>query len=347
MLTALSAIGQEVWPADALSRTAITRNQQSLALVKPCALEMTWKPDPAQAKYSTVIIKYKGTSVFIDWQRPNLTGHPELRGPGQIRAVLNDAYIAFTSTDSPGMVSQIEPHGGPKSTQTVLSWKQRLPRDPLTFPFGNGEQTLQVAIDSYFKALACVAEETTDDTGRRVVRMKVYPKNDSGPSDARWVYDFDPDRGYAITRVAAMLGLNPFVEYQVELQPGERPGTWLPRHISRPNPPGNGEPEEIDVRILPGADLSDACFRIGALNRPADDRMARTLPDGLHGSLVYLVDGVWVSDPSAGRLNPTAQSAPKVGAVGSSWAAIIAAGIFVCGVALFIYSRSRRRGHRS
>ena len=49
IMTALAAAtAAEEWPADELSRTAITRNQETFARVKPVALEMTWKPDPAQ-----------------------------------------------------------------------------------------------------------------------------------------------------------------------------------------------------------------------------------------------------------------------------------------------------------
>jgi hypothetical protein len=338
IMTALAAgAAEEDWPADALSRTAIARNQETLERVKPCALEMTWKPDPAQPKYSTAILKYKGTWIFTDWQRPEPPGRPGLRGAGHTRAVFNDAYIAFTRGDSPGSTYQEELDGSPKSAETILQWKQsQLPRNPLAFAFGNGDQTLKEAIDDYLKAFAAVAEEVTDDAGRRVVRMKVYPKTDSGPADARWAYDFDPARGYAITRLAAMLGMKPFIEYQVELQPGERPGTWLPRHISRPNPPGLGDPEEFDVRILPGADLSDASFRIAALKLPPDHMLARMHPDGVSGSYVYLVDGVWVSDRIAGRLGPAPGTAPKVGAVGSNWPPIYAAIVFVAGLILFI-----------
>jgi hypothetical protein len=347
--TALAASAEEEWPADALSRTAIARNQETFARVKPCALEYTWKPDSAQPKYSTAILKYKGTWIFTDWQRPDPTGRPGLRG-GHTRAVFNDAYIAFTRGDSPRSTYQNELDGGLKSAETILRCKQtQLPRNPLAFAFGNGDQTLKEAIDDYLKLFACVAEEVTDDTGRHVVRMKVYPKKDSGPSDARWAYDFDPARGYAITRLVAMLGMKPFIEYQVELQPGERPGTWLPRHISRPNPPGLSDPDDFDVKILPGADLSDASFKIAALNLSPDQSVARIRPDGITGSYVYLVDGVLVPDRFAARLNTIAQTAPRVGLVGPSWPTICAAIIFVAAFILFIWTRGpvRRAQHTS
>ncbi len=229
ILAALSAAAEE-WPPDELSRTAIARNQETFARLKPCALQMTSRRDPADQKPATTILKYKGTWVFADWERPQPPGSPGPFG-NRVRAVLNDAYFAFTLGDSSGVAYQYESDGGPKATEIILKVaRAHLPHNPLTFAFGNGSQTLKEAMDGYRKAFACVAQEVTDDAGRRVVRMKVYPNKDSGPSDARWAYDFDPARGYAITRLAALSGSMPFIENQVELQPGELPGTWLPRH---------------------------------------------------------------------------------------------------------------------
>jgi hypothetical protein len=346
IVTGLATSAQD-WPADALSRTAIARNQETFARVKPCAIEVTWKPDPTQPKYSTGILKYKGTWIFTDWQRPDPNGRLGIPGARHMRAVFNDAYIAYTRDELP-IICQDELDGGPKSAQTILKCKKSLlPRNPLAFAFGNGDQTLKEAIDDYLKVYACVAEEVTDNTGRRVVRMKVYHKEDD-PSDARWAYDFDPARGYAITRLAVMLGMKPFIEYQVELQPGERPGTWLPRHVRRPNPPDLDDPDDFDVKILPGADLSDASFKIAALNL-SPNQVARTSPNGTTEPLVFLADGVLVPERFAVRLSTGAPTAPRVGAVGPAWPAICAAITFVVGLTLFIWTRyfARRVQHRS
>jgi hypothetical protein len=221
----------EEWPTDELSRTAIARNQQTLARVKPCALEVTWKANATQPKPSSAIIKVKGTAVFADWLRPG--DRPFGR---RIRTVLNDAYFAFTPGDGARETYQYESDGGPISTTNIhRAMQSNLPPNPLTFAFGNGTRILSEEMDGtgYVKAFACIAEEVTDDSGRRVVRMKLYPSNDFDPADARWAYDFDPACGYAITRMAVITATHTFIENKIDLQPGERPGTWLPRHIWR------------------------------------------------------------------------------------------------------------------
>jgi hypothetical protein len=342
ILAALSTAAEE-WPPDELSRTAIARNQETFARLSPCALEMTWKRDPADQKPATAILKYKGTWVFADWERP---GRQDPFG-NRIRAVLNDAYFAFTLGDLSAIAYQYESDGGPKATEIILKVaRAHLPHNPMTFAFGNGSQTLKEAMEGYRKAFACVAQEVTDNSGRRVVRMKVYPNKDSGPSDARWVYDFDPARGFAITRLAAMSGSQPFIENKVELQPGELPETWLPRHVWRYAYTPNSHAEEFEVKILPGADLSDAAFRTTALNLPSNQIVARMPPDGAPGSSVVPVDGVWLPDRYAGRLGATVRTAPRVGAVGPKRPALLAAAIFVTGMALFIWAAGSARKSR-
>jgi hypothetical protein len=328
-----------------LSRTAIAANQQTFARVNPCALEMTCKRGDSTP--TTAILKYKGTWIFADWERRERTVSGPLVGY-RIRAVLNDAYIAFTPTASSPFACQYESDGSPKSTQTIANWTSRkLPPNPLMFSFGMGSQTLTQAMDNYREALACAAQEVTNDAGCHVVRMKLYPKRDSGPSDAHWAYDFDPACGYAITRIAAGPGPHPFVVNQVELQPAEHPGAWLPRHISRRvydhDEPRARDSEDFDIKILPNADLSDAAFRAAALNFPPNQMLARMPPDGTPGSSVFLVDGVWVRDPYAGRLGPTPGTAPKVAAVGPKWPAILAATIFVAAVTIVLALKRAQR----
>src|SRR3954452_24129592 len=95
-ITTASAAADE-WPADPLSRTAIAANQKTFARLKPCALEMTWKRGDSTP--TTAILKYKGTWVFADWERRERVAS----GPfisSRIRAVRNEAYIAFTGTAS-------------------------------------------------------------------------------------------------------------------------------------------------------------------------------------------------------------------------------------------------------
>jgi hypothetical protein len=340
VIAALSTIAEE-WPADALSRIAIARNQQTFARLNPCALEMTWKRGDSTP--TTAILKYKGTWIFADWERP---GRPGPYG-SRIRAVLNDAYFAITLGDSSPIAYQYELDGSQRSTDAAMN-HAHLPPNPLTFAYGNGSQTLDEVMEPYHRPFACAAQEVTDDAGRRVVRMKIYPSKDSGPSDAHWAYDFDPACGYAITRIAAGPAPHPFVVNQVELQPGERPGAWLPRHISRRvyshDEPRPSDSEDFDIKILPNADLSDAAFRAAALNFPPNQMMARMPPDGAPGSSVYLVDGVWVRDPYAGRLGPTPVTAPKVGAVGPKWPAILAAVVFVAATTIVLpLKRAQRR----
>jgi hypothetical protein len=312
---------------------------------------MTWKRGDSTP--TTAILKYKGTWVFADWERRERTVSGPLVGT-RIRAVRNDAYIAFTGTPSSPLACQYEFDGGPKSTQTISNWtSMKLPPNPLMFSFGMGSQTLAEAMDDYRKTFACAAEEVTDDTGRDVVRMKLYPKGDSGPSDAHWAYDFDPARGYAIIRIAAGPGPHPSIVDQVELQPGQRPGAWLPRHITRRvyshDEPRPDDSADFDVKILPNADLSDAAFRAAALNFPPNQMLARMPADGTPGSSVFLIDGVWVRDPYAGQLGRPPGTAPKVGAVGSKWPAICAAVIFLVGLTLFIWPGGsvHRAHHRS
>jgi hypothetical protein len=343
MMATLSTPAEE-FTADALSRTAIAANQQTLARVKPCALEMTWKRGDSTP--TTATIKYKGTWIFADWERrERVVGGSFVNN--RIRAVLNDAYFTFTASASSSIAYQYETDGSPNSTQTIArQTAMRLPPNPLMFSFGMGSLTLTQAMDNYRKTSACAAEEITNDAGRRVVRMKLYPKNDSGPSDARWVFDFDPACGYAITRITAGPGPHPSIVNQVVLQPGERPGAWLPRHISRRvfshGEPRPGDSEDFDIKILPNADLSDAAFRAAALNFPPNQMLGRMPPNGATGTSVYLVDGVWVRDPYAGRPNSTPVTAPKVAAVGPRWPAFCAAILFVAALVLFIWTRNLR-----
>ncbi|MDB5321222.1 MAG: hypothetical protein JWN40_2853 [Phycisphaerales bacterium] len=346
MIAALSVVAEE-WPVDPLSRTAIARNQETFARLKPCALQMTWKRGDSEP--ATAILKYKGTWVFADWERPQRTGVPRPPLGSRIRAVLNDAYFVFAPGDSSPLAYQYESDGGSKSTATIANWTStHLPPNPLMFSFGIGRQTLPEAMEVYRQAYACVAEVVIDDAGRNVVRMTIYPKTDSGPSDARWVFDFDPARGYAITRVASGSQPNFFVETQVELQAGEYPSAWLPRHISRRvyahDEPRPSDSEDFDIRILPDADLSDAAFRATALDLRPNQMLARMPPNGAPGSSVFLIDGVWVRDLFLGRPGQTPGTAPKVAAVGPQWPAILAAAVFVAAVTIVLaLKRAQRR----
>jgi hypothetical protein len=338
LLTALSTAAEEEWPADKLSRTAIARNQETFASLPPFACEMTWSRDPAHFHPDIAILKFNGAARFADWERPGPLGPVG----GRVRAVFNNAYFAFTLGDSsPRVAYQYEWDGQSPSTESVRRRAQaEFPPDPLAFAFGTGRQFLKETMDGYRKAFACVAESVTDDKGRNVIRMKVYPQSDSGPSDARWVYDFDPAFNYAITRLVALSQMRPFIVHEVELQPGGRPGVWLPRHIRRTDyTNGSSTPtrtEDYDLKLLTGEDLTDAAFRTAALKLGPDQVLARMPPDGKPGSRVFLVDGVWLPDRYSARLNTAVQTAPLVGAVGPRWPAICAAVIFVAGLIMFI-----------
>src|SRR5260221_4012215 len=115
--------------ADAITRTALATTHKPSARLKPCALEMTW--NRGDSKPTTAILKYKGTWIFADWERRERTGS----GPfisSRIRAVRNDAYIAFTGTASSPLACQYESDGGPKSIQTIANWtSMKLPPNPL------------------------------------------------------------------------------------------------------------------------------------------------------------------------------------------------------------------------
>jgi hypothetical protein len=331
----------EEWPADELSRRAIARNQKTLARVKPCALEMTWKRNPAEPKLSTAVWKFNGTSIFTDWKRDGDEGPLGSR----IRTVRNNAYFAFTDGDRSREAYQLDSDGGAISTANIQrAMQNRLPLNPLTFAFGNGSRMLSEEMDGtrYSTSFACAAEETTDDSGRRIVRMRIYPKDDSNSASARWAYDFDPACGYAITRMALLTATSTYIEYQVQLQPGERPGTWLPRHIWRRSYK-NGEGQELDIRILPDADLSDAAFRLAALNLPANQLLVRTLADGSVTSN-RMVDGVWEPFQPGGLQAPSLRSAPGVGAMGSKLPAVVVAALFL--IAISVVLASKRAAHR-
>lgn len=100
----------------------------------------------------------------------------------------------------------------------------------------------------------------------------------------------------------------------------------------------NREGQELDIRILPGADLSDAAFRLTALNLPPNQMLVRTLADGRVTSN-RMVDGVWEPFQLAGRQAPSVRTAPRAGAVGSKWPAIGAAALLLIGISLVVASK--------
>jgi hypothetical protein len=343
ILPALSAFAAEDWPADELARTAIARNEKTLANLPPFACEMIWTRKPTEVPPAKALLKFSGTARFADWERPG----PPAPLSGRIRAVVNNAYIAFNLGEkSRPAAYQYECDGQSPSNGMVFRWTQtQFPPDPLAFPFGTGSQFLKQTMEGYRKAFTCAAESVTDDKGRAIIRMKVYPKNDTGPSDARWAYDFDPDCGYAIVRLAALSQSHPFITQEIELQPGSRPGAWLPRHIRRTDYAGGSSTptstDDYDIQLLPGADLSDAAFRTSALNLAPNSILARIPPSGKPGSSLYLIDGVWTPDPIAGRSNPTIRSAPRTGDVSPQWPGFLAATLLIAAVAIFAWTHFR------
>jgi hypothetical protein len=338
-IATLTAVAED-WPADELARTAIARNEETLANLPPFACEMTWTRDSSDFIPVKALLKFSGTARFADWDRP------ASRAPlsGRIRAVANGAYIAFNLGEGPRRAAyQYECDGQSPSAEMVLRWTQFMfPPDPLAFSFGTGSQFLKQTMEGYRKAFTCAAESVTDDKGRTVIRMKVYLKNDTGPVDVRWVYDFDPACGYAIVRLAALSQSHPFITHEIQLQPGGLPGTWLPRHIRRTDyTNGSSTPtrtEDYDLKLLAGVDVSDAAFRTAALNFAPDSILARISPSGTSGSTVYLIDGIWTPDTYVRRANPTIRSAPRAGTEGPQWPALLAAALLSAAVAIFIWT---------
>jgi hypothetical protein len=342
-LVTLPALGDE-WPADPLARDAIAKNEATRARLGAFAVEMTVKrDDPSVTQTYRALLKYKGNWRYADWERPGLTGPFGRR----IRAVLNDAYFAFTLGDASPLAYQHEWDGGPESTKTVRNWTEtHLPADPLAFAFGDGYQTLREVMEVYRQHFKVAAEEATGDAGRRVVRLKVYRKEDDGPAHPTWDYDLDPGYGYAVTRMASRGWDAPDIEYRVEMQSAGPPDAWLPRRVRRTrydgHSPGPRGVEEYEFKLLTGEDVSDGAFRANGLHLPQNQLLVRMPAGGKAGRSVMQSDGVWLPD-SMVRFAVPIRGGPPVGGNGPKWPAICATAALLTGV-LIVFTA--RRVHR-
>jgi len=94
--TAVTSAAADERPADALARDAVARNEQTRSRLK-LAVEVAVKRDTPQVTQAyTARLKYKGTWRFADWMQPVPPGRPGDLRRQHVRAVWNDAYLAFT-----------------------------------------------------------------------------------------------------------------------------------------------------------------------------------------------------------------------------------------------------------
>ena len=179
--------------------------------------------------------------------------------------------------------------------------------------------------------------------------MNVYTKRPPGPNLPEWVYELDPERGHAITRVAAYSdGGEPPAQRFIDLQPAG--DGWVPKRIRTVIRNDDLSPQRhMDVRVTSVGNLPDAAFRMGALDLP-ERVYIRTSPSGTRQSLMptivrtspsgtkqslWLKDGLWVpmSWVAAGPATtaPVQRPLPRW-----AWpAAVVAAGaVWVFGIVL-------------
>jgi hypothetical protein len=172
-----------------------------------------------------------------------------------------------------------------------------------------------------------------------VERLKVYAKRPPGPNLPEWVYEFDPERGHAITRVAAYSdGGEPRAQLLIELQPAG--DGWVPRRIRTVIPNDDLSRRlvrrNMDVRLTSVGDVPDAAFRTGALDLSDRVYMVRTTTSGTKQPLV-LRDGLWVPMGSAWVAARSATTVPVQRPLAKwAWpAAVVAAGaVWVFGIVL-------------
>jgi hypothetical protein len=174
------------------------------------------------------------------------------------------------------------------------------PRDPVLAAYGNGTQDLRAILTLHSKVNHYSVEESVQGDGRKIIRINVNMPADLNAKPARWIYEVDASRGYAITHMVYNENGKPALERWVDLQPAGSAGAWFPKHVKEcwSHVLANKTTElestyEANYEAYKAVDATDADFDLNALALPPRVVVLSTDPAGVVTQLVPK-DGAWV-----------------------------------------------------
>jgi len=277
-------------PDDPGARALVVANERSLQRLPPFTAVLTLTNPNVQPDPFDVVYRAKGNARYMYGLA--VTGRLGQR----TQVIVNDAYAAAWQ-EGAREAYQVELPSGPPVLETshiegAYFAAGMLRSDPLNFAYGNTHYPLRRALVES-RATEFSASEGTDAGGRRVARL--HFKRASGPDPVEWVYELDPERGYAIIHMATFTakgGSEPVAQMLIDLQPvGDG---WIPKRIQRISPHESpGFTKEMQVRVTSVGDVPDAAFRMEALALPEGIYMVRERPPARTQPLMRH-DGIWI-----------------------------------------------------
>jgi len=291
-------------PADPAIRAVVAAQEESLAKLPAgtCVFHAVYDEVKRDRKTtSDGTLKVKGTSRYADWSAVSAARGAHVRPPPQRqRAVLNEVHFAFWVEGTPFAYQYPSGKPGVRTNRVNDLIATHFPRDPVLTAYGNGTQDLRSILSLHSKVNHYSVEESTEADGRRIFRIHVNMPADPNAKPARWIYEVDASRGYAVTHMVFNENGKPALERWVDLEPVGSSGAWFPRHIKECwfHVLANKTSElqstyEVNYQAYKVVETTEGDFDLNALALPPRVVVLRTDPAGAVTQLVPK-DGAWV-----------------------------------------------------
>jgi hypothetical protein len=291
-------------PADPAIRAVVVAQEESLAKLPAgtCAFHAAYDEVKRDRKTtSDGTLKVKGTSRYADWSAVSAARGAHVRPPPQRqRAFLNEVHFAFWVEGTP-IAYQYATGKRDAITHRVNNLiVLHFPRDPVLAAYGNGTQDLRSILSLHSKVNHYSVEESAEAGGRKVFRIHVNMPADPNAKPARWIYEVDASRGYAVTHMVFNENGKPALERWVNLQAAGSAGAWFPKHVKEcwSHVLANKTTElestyEANYEDYKVVDARDGDFDLNALGLPPRVVVLSSDPAG---AVTHLVpkDGQWV-----------------------------------------------------
>jgi hypothetical protein len=242
---------------------------------------------------------------------------------------VNDVYFAFWLEGNAIAYQYSSGKPGVRTHRVNDLIVTHFPRDPVLTAYGNGTQDLRSVLSLHSKVNHYSVEEITEAGGGTIFRINVNMPADPNAKPARWIYEVDASRGYAITHMVYNENGQPALERWVDLQRVGSSGAWFPTRIKEcsfhvlANKASELESTyEVNYEKYKVVEAREADFGLNALALPARVVVLRTDPAGAVTQLVPK-DGAWVPIELLKRANAGHTREPLLSGRGRTVASVI------------------------